>query len=88
MAKDYIDTCFICNSLQLVERHYKQLMCHNCYHLCQRIRARYKKETGIEMDIDEMLTKATTRRAELKEGGKWSQNAKNRPPNIAISILK
>jgi hypothetical protein len=80
--KTWVDTCYICNTLQLVSKHYSELMCHNCYHLILRLRRREP-----ELTRDEFLTKAVTRRAELKGSGKWGKDAKYRP-NIPITILK
>jgi hypothetical protein len=88
-AKEEINTCFVCNQLNVVSKHYGELICNTCYHLCQRIQTRYKKEHAVGMDRDELLTKAITRREELKESGKWEkQNLKDKMPNIRIGILK
>ena len=89
--REEVDTCYICNGLNLVTRHFSEWMCNNCYHLIQRMKAKYKRDTGLEMSRDEFLTKAISRRAEIKETGKWEKGKpKDDPglPNIRISILK
>lgn len=83
-AKEQIDTCFICNKLNRTYRHYGELMCNTCYHLCQRMRAKHRRETGRDMDRDDTLRKAITRRAELMESGKWEKDHAKKLPNIRI----
>ena len=86
--KEWIDTCFICNGLSVVSRHHDEQMCNTCYELIKRMRRKHLKETGEEWTREEFLTKAVSRRAELKESGKWEKRSAKHMPNIRIGISK
>jgi len=82
--KTWIDTCFICNKLSEVSKHYNYAMCHKDYHLVQRMR-----KLNPDWTLDELITKAVSRREELQGTGKWEKRLEKNPlQNIRIGILK
>jgi len=86
MSKEYIDTCYVCNTLQRTYRHYSELMCNNCYHLILRLRKKHRQDTGEELTRDQFLTRAISKRDEMRGSGKW-ESSKNRP-TIKVGILR
>lgn len=82
-ARTWIDTCFVCNKLREVSRHYGELMCNTCDNLYQRT-----KKRNPELTRDELLTKVISRKEEITREGKWRKNDARYMPNIRISIQK
>src|SRR6187402_1727582 len=79
-GRENIDICYICDKVNLVARHYNRWICHTDYHMIQRMRSKFKKDTGLELEINESLDQAIVRRREIQETGKWEKGKPKADP--------